>query len=176
MWHSLTVYSTVQHKEARPMKKLPRHKLSGRTLVTGRDRGSCISPLGATRDISLFPVFPSWSKILSTVKETPTSTGSWQTHPLSIQLTTPAPPDFTFQSKQNNQKWKLWVHKLKSIWLLWFAIPFSPDQEIALLQLDFNIHIPSDWLATLNTLKPYHVLSQEHSTAKRFNRPTLSFG
>lgn len=59
----------------------------------------------------LFPVLPLWSKIPSTVKETATSTGSWQTHLLSIQLTSAAPPYFTFHSKQNNQKCKLWVHK-----------------------------------------------------------------
>lgn len=139
-----------------------------------RKRGSCISAHSAARKVS-FPELPLWCKIPFIVKETPTSKGSGQTHPLSIKFTSPAPPHFTFQSKQNNQKCKLQVDNQKSIQLLWVTIPFSSDQEIALLQLDFIIHILSGRLATLNTLKPYHVLSQEHTTTKCFNRPTLSF-
>lgn len=60
-----------------------------------------------------FPELPLWYKILSTVKETPTSKGSGQTHPLSIKFTSAAPPHFSFQSKQNNQKRKFQVDKPK---------------------------------------------------------------
>lgn len=141
-----------------------------------REWGSCISALTAARKASLFLNYPcDLCKIPSPGKETATSKGSGQTQPLSIKFSSPAPPHFTFQSKQNNQKCKLQVDKPKvptasmgyHSLLIW--------SRNSLLQLAFNIHVLSAWLATLNTLKPYHVLSQEHTTTKCFNRPTLSF-
>lgn len=158
-----------------PVQQQPTNKLSSCTLVTGRERGNCISALTATRKVLFSWIKPCDAKFLPLWKKPPTSKGSGQTQPLSAKFSSLAAPHFTFQSKQNNQKANCKETNQKSIQLLWVTIPFLSDQETALLQLDFNIHVLSARLATLNTLKPYHVLSQEHTSTKCFNRPTLSF-
>lgn len=157
------------------MEQKPTHKLSSWTLVTGREIGSCISALTAARKVSLFLNYPCDTKFFPLWKKPqPPRALDRHTH-WALSLLQQPHHISAFKAnkiiKSANSKWT----NQKSIELLWVTIPFSSDQEIALLQLDFNIQALSARLAPLNTLKPYHVLSQEHTTTKCFNRPTLSF-